>query len=389
MESNTHVILDKPISKENPVSRCTSPINVDALPDPMDSLAVDALSNTLPMAMDGPRNQKVNRKVLPLGKCPCPGVHVEIPEGKSAHSAYPFGLHDELGDPWDYSVRKGQLSLHARSCENLLTHQKQCDGCYLLASDPRLQGILDRMNKGVHENAHLVYHSIGGLVSIVRRKTEEIKTLKLRRLNDAEKLAGKTVAIDELKQWVMAVGSGKVERVDRLVRVNLARKGGMRGLLNLYERAAQKLYRPRNYTEEDYLRGLLLWRLGGARLAGIGHRALNLPSESSLRRRKVLPPLTISPSFPTAKEVEENVKNMFAPIFSVLEAAEDIVHQVLIFDELKVEERPRYDEKSNKIVGICREHAKNTSLEYASEREVQLLLESVKKGVVHLAVDVC
>ena len=180
-----------------------------------------------------------------------------------------------------------------------------------------------------------------------------------------------------------------MERVDRLVQVNLARKGGMRGLLNLYERAAQKLYLLRNYTEEDYLRGLLLWRLGGARLAGIGHRALNLPSESSLRRRKVLPPLTISPSFPTAKEVEENVKNMFAPIFSVLEAAEDIVHQVLIFDELKVEERPRYDEKSSKIVGICREHAKNTSLEYASEQEVQLLLESVKKGDVHLAVDVC
>jgi hypothetical protein len=63
---------------------------------------------------------------------------------------------------------------------------------------------------------------------------------------------------------------------------------------------------------------------------------------------------------------------MFVPISSVLEAAEDVVHQVLIFDELKVEERPWYDEKSNKLVGICREHAKNTSLEYASEWEVQL-----------------
>jgi hypothetical protein len=180
-----------------------------------------------------------------------------------------------------------------------------------------------------------------------------------------------------------------VERVDRLVRVNLARKGGVRGLLKLYERAAQKLYCPRNYTEEDYLRGLLLWRLGGARLAGIGHRALNLPSNSTLHQCKVIPPLTVSPSFPTSQEVEENIKNMFAPIASVLEAAEDIVHQVLMFDELKVEERPRYDEKSNKMLGVCREHAKNASLEFASEREVQLLLESVKKGDIHLAVDVC
>ncbi|EDR03397.1 uncharacterized protein LACBIDRAFT_307198 [Laccaria bicolor S238N-H82] len=388
MKSNMCVILDEPTSGVKPVSWCTSPINVDTLPDEMDALDVDALPNVLPMAMDGPRNQEVYRKGPPLGKYPCPGVHVEIPEGKSTHSAYPFGLHDELGDPWDYSVQRGQLTLHARSCKNLLTHQKQCNGCYLLSSDSRLQGILDRMNKGVHENAHLVYHSVGGLVSIVRRKAEEIKTLKLCRLNDAEKLAGRAVAIDELKQWVMAVGSRKVEWVDCLVRVNLARKGGMHGLLNLYERAAQKLYRPRNYTEEDYLRGLLLWRLGGARLAGIGHSALNLPSKSSLHQQKVLPLLVISPSFPTAQEVKENVKNMFTPIFSVLEAAEDIVHQVLMLDELKVEERPQYDEKSNKIVGICHEHAKNTSLEYASEQEVQLLLESVKKGDIHLAVDV-
>lgn len=57
----------------------------------------------------------------------------------------------------------------------------------------------------------------------------------------------------------------------------------MRGLLNLYDRTAQKLYCPRNYTEEDYLCGLLLWQLGGARLAGIGHHALGLPSETTLR----------------------------------------------------------------------------------------------------------
>ena len=35
------------------------------------------------------------------------------------------------------------------------------------------------------------------------------------------------VTLDDMKQWVMAVGSGKVEQVDCLVRVNLARKGGI------------------------------------------------------------------------------------------------------------------------------------------------------------------
>ena len=172
--------------------------------------------------------------------------------------------------------------------------------------------------------------------------------------------------------------------------VNMARKGGLRGLLNLYDRAAQKLYRPRNYTEEDYLHGLLLWRLGGARLAGIGHRALGLPSETTLRRHRVLPPLLVSPSSPKLNEVEENVQNVFAPIQTALTTAIlRVVHQVLMLDELKVEERPRYDEKTDKIYGIYREHSRDVTLDFVSEKEVELLLEGIKKDEVHLAVDVC
>jgi hypothetical protein len=256
-----------------------------------------------------------------------------------------------------------------------------------LSENPILKGILQRMEMGVHENTPLVYHSVGSLVTLLRRKQGEIKVLRLQKLNSARKLTGKAVAIDNLKQWVMAVGSGKVERVDRLVRVNLARKGGIRNLLDLYDRAAQQVYHPQNYTEEDELRGLLLWRLGGARIAGIAHRALNLPSLSTLRRRTIVPRLVVSPSMPTTSEVEENILSCFETLFDILQHKQ-IVHQVLMLDELKVEERPRFDDESNKIIGPCREHGKNTSLEYNSEKEVDLLLDAIEKGEVHLATEV-
>lgn len=243
------------------------------------------------------------------------------------------------------------------------------------------------MEAGVHENTHLAYHSIGGLVSIVHRKTAEVKALRLRKLNDARKLTGKAVALDHLKQWVLAVGSGKVERVDRLVRVNIARKGGIRNLLDLYDCAARKVYHPRNYTENDELRGLLLWRLGGARVAGIAHRSLGLPSLSTLRRRTIIPRLLVSPSAPTLNELETNVMNSFEPLFPVLEER-GVKHQIIMLDELKVEERPRRDD-NDKIVGVCREHADKTSLDFKSETEVQLLLEAIDKNDVHLAVEVC
>lgn len=115
----------------------------------------------------------------------------------------------------------------------------------------------------------------GGLATIIRREQVEVTALHLQKLNDAWKLAGKAVGIDDLKQWVMAVGSGRVEHVDWLVHMNLMRKGGIQKLLDLYNCAAQQVYHPQNYTEEDELWGLLLWRLVGARIAGIVHCALD------------------------------------------------------------------------------------------------------------------
>ena len=177
-----------------------------------------------------------------------------------------------------------------------------------------------------------------------------MKVLRLRRLNDAKKLAGKAVALDDMKRWVMAVGSGKVERVDRLVRVNLARKGGIRNLLDLYDRAAKQVYHPRNYTEEDDLRGLLLWRLGGARVAGIAHHALNLPSLSTLRRCAIIPQLLISALAPMRLDVETNVISNFEGIYELLKTHQ-VVHQIFMLDELKIEERLRHNPDSNKILG--------------------------------------
>jgi hypothetical protein len=303
--------------------------------------------------------------------------------------SYPFGIHNELGNPWDYAVTNGTLFLRSKLCTpNTLPGHERCQNCMTLAKNPHLEGILRRMEMGVHENTPLVYHSVGSLITLLRRRQGEIKALRLRKLNDAHKLANKAVAIDNLKRWVMAVGSGKVERVDRLVRVNLARKGGIRNLLDLYDRAARQVYHPRNYTEEDELRGLLLWRLGGARIAGIAHRALNLPSHRTLQRRTRVPRLVVSPTMPTTSEVVANILSCFESLSDIL-SHKGIVHQVLMLDELKVEERPRFDDESNKIIGLCREHGKITSLEYNSEKEVDLLLDAIGSGKVHLATEVC
>ena len=46
----------------------------------------------------------------------CYGIQVDFPPGSSAHSSYPFGIHDELGGPWDYSFTKGVMILCRKGC---------------------------------------------------------------------------------------------------------------------------------------------------------------------------------------------------------------------------------------------------------------------------------
>jgi len=192
----------------------------------------------------------------------------------------------------------------------------------------------------------------------------------------------------------MAVGSGKVERVDRLVHVALKNNRGIHGLLDLYDRAACDVYHPRSYTEEDYLRSLLFWRLGGRRLADIAHLSMNMPALRTVRRHTIIPRLIASPGQPTVHEFLANTTACMKPITEIIsvgaqsESAGVAMHQVLMFDEIKVEERPRWDDRTNYIQGVCREHGRPASLLYTSNLEVDHIFEQIADGSVHLASNV-
>jgi hypothetical protein len=131
----------------------------------------------------------------------------------------------------------------------------------------------------------------------------------------------------------------------------------------------------------------LLWRLGGARVTGIAHQALNLPSLSTLCHCTLILQLLVSAQTPTQLEVETNVFSNFESLYDLLKE-HHVVHQILMLDELKTEERLRHDQDSNNILGPCRELGHTTSLEFNSEKEVDLLLEGIDKNEVHLAVKV-
>jgi hypothetical protein len=347
-----------------------------------------------------------------LGKA-CSGVLVSFPAGKNQHTLYPFGLHQEQVVPWDY-----------RSKQLLKTDEESCCACESIKSTPLYQGIANRIEHGVHENTPLVYHGIGGLLTVVCRKISHIREMRLMKLNTSRKLLGKVALLEDHKQWILAIASGRVDRVAALVQAGLAHRAGIRSLIQQYERAANELYKPKGYTQEDIMRSIVLLQLGGALVAEFAHRslslALSLPSVTTIRRNTVIRPLIISPTSPTVAEVEANIlscSEAFSGKFlstsqgtsgktSGNQGSNDesravmpstsgtsfhpgvIYHQVIMLDELAVEKRPRWDSSNDKFQGTCREHNHKISLTFSTEKELDMLCSALDSGEVHLANEV-
>ena len=157
------------------------------------------------------------------GTLPCTGIVVEMVAGMNLHEAYPFSLHYQLRDPWDYSVKQGILTLQSWTCCKTVNEPGQrCHSCDELKRDSHLQGILHHMGEGVKDSAHLAYYSMAGLQKVARKKQSLIVQLKLRWLGDTRTIGRKMTVLNLHKRWMVAIGSGNIQHVDRLVSAALS-----------------------------------------------------------------------------------------------------------------------------------------------------------------------
>ncbi|KAI0283828.1 hypothetical protein BC826DRAFT_1093772 [Russula brevipes] len=215
----------------------------------------------------------------------------------------------------------------------------------------------------------------GGLIDVVCRKISANDDLRLRLLNNVKKLAGK---------------EGRIPRIDQVLRVGFRHGTGIHSMLELVKKAAEGMYHPKGFDEEDDLQALLFLCLGGAQVADIAHRIFGTPSVSMIRTRTSVPQICPSPSFPTHYEIEHNISASFKGLLNVLGVlANNQLHAVVI----KATGRQNANANAmrlgmtsqTKILGVCREHGCGTSLEFTSEEDLQTLWEELARGKIHLA----
>ena len=286
-------------------------------------------------------------------------------------------------------MRRDGFFLVSHFCTGVVGGNARCERCDNLGNDEYLRKIVGRLMNGVHENSALVFHGVGGLIEIAHRKTQTIDLLRLRRLNDFKKLVGKEGAIDMHKQMLLAISSQRIPCVDRVLHSEFCCGASIYTILELIKKAAEGTYHPKGFDEEDDLQALLFLRLGGARVADVAHRIFGTPGLTTTRTRTIIPQILASPSFPMPYEIERNIAASFKPICDILkQPTHKGLHAVIMFDEISIEAHPRWDDKTNKFLGVCREHGRDTSLEFTNEEDLQALWEELQCGNIHLAHEV-
>jgi len=161
-------------------------------------------------------------------------------------------------------MMNGVMKLFARSCSGLSQGgDDTCQPCQQLVKNKTLAGIFMWIEDRDRENTGFTYIGFSELQEMLRQKNRLVEFYRLCGLNQERKLLAKATTLSDQKQLLMVIASGKVSRVDCLLSIGLHQKKGAHGLLALYMAATEDHYNPKSYTEEEDMKAVLMWRLGG------------------------------------------------------------------------------------------------------------------------------
>jgi hypothetical protein len=149
--------------------------------------------------------------------------------------------------------------------------------------------------------------------------------------------------------------------------------------------ATGQLYHPHSYDQKLFQLGQLLYQLEGIHMAAITQKALGLPSICTLSHQATVQPLTVLAGYPTVEDIKHNFELVFG---DSLAREPQVRGAVIMFDELAIETRLRYDLLTNMILGTCCEHCGPFDLTFDSHDEAEVIFEGICSGKIHFASEV-
>lgn len=325
---------------------------------------------------------------IPIGvhhKPACHGLPYLLSAQQNIYLDYPWSIHAEFALEWIPEVVNERLYLRSLRCAETaeLWSSPICDSCSQLSFHPQVIAIRERALNGCSEKTNHSYLTINQLHDFLDRRATQVKKLKLSALNQGRALASRATTLGDFKRFLMAVASGRVERMSALVSVALRNGVGLSGILERIERAINLRYSPRSYSDRDFEKGVLALWLGGAQLLHLLHRSAGFPHIRTIERHTAIPQLQASPGLPTMLELYHNLKATTLGMQTKKTGA------TLMFDEIALKKVLRFDIYRNHILGLCREHTeKHCSVEFTSYEDAMAVLKALQDGKIHLASEV-
>ena len=208
----------------------TSPVTLK-VPTPH-IIDIDVIEDGVLDVVDMQRHSHGVKSWKQAQKWPCKGIQVVFPDGKEQHTSYPFRMYSEHSILWNYKSVDDAFYIQAKSCQKWMHKEGGvCDDCDKLTSSMLYTGIMDRIKYGAHENIPLVYHGVGGLMTIVWWKNDTVSQLRMSKLNDSRRLLVKVGALEDHKQLILAIASGCVECMAPLVQATLKNGAGIGAII--------------------------------------------------------------------------------------------------------------------------------------------------------------
>ena len=199
---------------------------------------------------------------------------------------------------------------------------------------------------------------------------EKLENLNLVRRNIT---ANKRATVND--RFMNLIACNDIPRLHILLQVCLKKGMGMRSIIGRLDDAINLKYKPKKYGEEDWDKALLVLRIGGPKLLHLLHVADGYPSLRAVQSRSTSSTklmCAVDSSFESRLEI--NTAGFQQSKLNI---------SSLKMDEIATEERLRWESQTNKIIGLCFEHACSHSMELNHIGDVERIKDLLLSGTLH------
>ena len=253
--------------------------------------------------------------------------------------------------------------------------------CKSLGSDKALKKMIEMSGRSTTAGLHDSYLNFSQYTARKHDTAQRRDLVSLKALNTKRSLIRAQSKLACSQELLQLLAESDVPRARQLLARCLREGRSYEFIIHQVHQAIQGLYNPKSFDHSDFQVALLVHRLGSRKLLYALSKSKGLCSRSSLYDQYLvnLPRFECCALQQDAHRcIHENLSR-----FVYTQPCTERCMWLFIIDDVAVDERLRWDEWTNKIVGICREHSAELDVTFDGTEVLDRIKAAIERGEVH------